>query len=127
MNTAPKFFIPFADSDEQAERVYAGFAKSCATQVPEIGKRIYSITYAHNGSIWTATVGQQLSGTKTVTKGQGRSKVQRSHSVSDPATVLAIFAGNPYYVFTNGNLSVRSSWENPFLAGQPGTVVRFST
>ena len=50
-------------------------------------------------------------------------------SVSIPAMVLAIFPGDPYLVVTDhllGNTSVGSHLENPFPAGRPRSVVRFS-
>jgi len=50
-------------------------------------------------------------------------------SVSIPAMVLAIFPGDPYLVVTDhllGNTSIGSHLENPFLAGRPRSVVRFS-
>jgi hypothetical protein len=47
--------------------------------------------------------------------------------VSDPATVLAIFPGDPFLVVTDkGVAGVRSEWENPFMAGMPSSVARFA-
>ena len=51
-----KFFIPAADSPEQAERVLAAVAQHVGYPVPS--KRIYSVSYVHNGQAMTATVGE---------------------------------------------------------------------
>src|SRR3712207_9121151 len=37
-----------------------------------LDNRVFSITWKHDGVVWTATVGEQLRGTQTVTKGRGR-------------------------------------------------------
>jgi hypothetical protein len=125
MSEIPKFFVPAA-TEANTERVYAGFAKSCGVPVPAMPKRIFSITFRHDGGVWTATVGKQLTGTKYVTKGRGSNKNESSLGVSDPAIVLAIFPGNPYMVSTSGGIVHRTVWANPFLAGVPDSVIPFS-
>lgn len=114
---AASFHIPGRTPDEQ-EAIYMKMAEQVRLPVPLHGQRISSIIFQHNGDIWTATVGQQLHGRRT----SGRRGHEREVPLSDPATVLAIFPGNPYFVFTDkgpylGN--ARSMWENPFMAGQP--------
>jgi hypothetical protein len=115
------FFVPGV-SPETEEEVYAHLAKACQRPVPAVERRVYSITYVHDGIEWIATVGETLSGTGRRTVRRGGKKVEQSTSHSDPATVQAIFAGVPYMVFTNG---FRTAWANPFLAGEPRNVRYF--
>jgi hypothetical protein len=118
----PQFFVPNVAEDHQ-ERAYETLAKACGQRAVAPDQRIYSIVYIHDGVRWTATVGQQLHGTKTTIM-RGR---ERRAPRSDSATVLAIFQGNPYRVVTSappfGN--TRSEWANPFMAGQPEQVTLF--
>jgi hypothetical protein len=123
----PQFFIPAA-TPEIEESVYADFARMCHRSVLERGRRIYSITFVHDGEEWTATVGEALSG-KTLANPRSRSKTPfYPRSLSDPAIVLAIFPGVPYVVLTNHRMvgNVGSAWENPFFAGQPKRITLFS-
>lgn len=122
----PQFFIPGATRKDQ-EELYATYAKWCDRPVPTAAERIYSITYVHEGDHWTATVGKTLSGTGRAKKTQRGSPSERPRFLSDPARVLAIFPGNPYLVVTNYRIaaSVRSAWENPFMAGRPTSVTYF--
>lgn len=127
MTNTPVFFVPAATPDNQ-ESVYADFAKWCQTPVPKPNQRIYAITYNHDGDQWTATVGEPLRGVRrSVVRSRGQ-KVERSQQLSDPAIVLAIFPGHPYFVVTNHRIggNVGSGWENPFMAGQPTSVRYFS-
>ena len=128
MSNVPKFFLP-ASSPDTVETDFASVAQMAHRAVPELSERIYSITYAHNCEEWTATVGQQLHGVQRRKVRSGGSSVERERSVSDPATVLAIFPGTPYVVVTNYRIAVNvgSKWENPFMAGQPKSVIRFTT
>lgn len=124
------FFLPhFSDAvtADNQEEVYKAFAALCRQSPPS--RRIYSIDYRHDGSEWTATVGQQLKGVKiTTTRSRGQ-KIERRLPVYDSATVLAIFPGDPYFVVTNCRFTegVRSYWENPFMAGRPTSVTYFAT
>jgi hypothetical protein len=126
MNNIPKFFLPGISSEAQEER-YKQFAESCKLHVPKIEDRIYSIIYYHDGVEWTATVGEQLRGVKSkVTRRKGK-QIENKEYYYDQATVLAIYPGNPYIVFTNSriDLNIISAWENPFMAGTPKSVKRF--
>jgi hypothetical protein len=124
MENTPPFFVPEATPEEQ-ESVYAEMAAICGRPVPDQGRRIYSITYVHDREEWTATIGKRLQGVRRrVTRSRGK-RTERNQPVSDPAVVLAIFAGVPYMVLTNWN--VGSAWENPFMAGKPRSVTYFST
>lgn len=127
MNQAPEFFVPAAEPDNQ-ESVYADLANWCGCAFPSPSERIYSITYVHDGEEWTATVGAPLRGTRhKIGRSHGK-KVEHTIPLSDPAIVLAIFPGVPFMVVTNHRLAgnVGSAWENPFMAGQPRSVIRFS-
>ena len=94
-------------------------------QIPE--RRIYSITFVHDGEEWTATVGEQLRGIKhRVTRSKGQ-QLERTTPISDAAMVLAIFPGAPYIVVTDKGINQKySKWENPFMAGSPVTVKYFA-
>ena len=87
-------------------------------------ERIFSIVYMHDGVERTATVREQLHGSKTTTK---RGRESRSRH-SDGATVLAIFSGNSYRVVTIASPfgNKRSVWANPFMAGEPKRVTLFA-
>lgn len=128
MAEAPPFFVPAATTDNQ-ESVYAEFARWCGRPVPSPERRIYSITFVHDGEEWTATVGEALRGKRFRTTRSRGMKIEREQPVSDPAIVLAIFPGIPYIVVTNhriGGRNVGSRWENPFFAGEPDSVTFFS-
>ena len=122
----PKFFIPNQSADDQ-ESVYAQLAESVPVALPAPEKRIYSIRFRHDGIDWTATVGETLAGTSIKTVGRGTSKREVSSPVRDTALVVAIFSGNPFFVFTDGGLArgSRSAWQNPFMAGIPYEVSHF--
>lgn len=127
MSNPPIFFVPAATA-ENVEQVYASFAQMSGRPVPPRGERIYSITYTHNREEWTATVGERLTGKRHIVTRSKRDSIERTQCVSDPALVLAIFAGSPFVVVTNHRIAgnVGSKWENPFFAGQPSTVTKFS-
>lgn len=77
-----KFFVPKSENEEQAERVYSAIAEFIGVSVVESNKRIYSITYKHNGQNMVATVGEKC-----------------DPYYQDPyPLVVAIFKGNPYKI-----------------------------
>ena len=123
-----EFFVPHA-TPEETEDVYASFAEWCGRSVPLRGKRIYSITFVHDGEEWTATVGSQLRGARTRKRRRQGRTVEVTDRLSDAAVVFAIFAGNPYLVVTNARpiTDVVSAWVNPFMAGRPISVTHFDT
>ena len=124
----PHFFIPNVAPAEQ-EAAYTAFAGLVQVEPAPIGSRIYSITYRHDGAMWTATVGEQLRG-HTIANPSDRAKSRRTERpLGDPAMVLAILASVPYFVFTDGGhaASGRSAWTNPFMAGEPNSVTSFAT
>lgn len=128
----PKFFLPNVPPADE-EEAFARLATWCSRPVPERERRIYSITYTHDGEEWTATVGQTLRGIRRWRPSRKRSRSPFApepppEHLSDPATVLAIFAGAPYFVVTNKRLEegVYSAWENPFMTGQPSSITLFA-
>ena len=79
---AMKFFIPQADNIEQSERVYSAIAEFIGATIQETSKRVYSITYKHNGKTMVAVVGEVC---------------DPYYEEADPI-VAAIFKGNPYKI-----------------------------
>lgn len=122
MDQPPPFFIPGVAADD-LEKTYDAMARVAGGPAPALGRRVYSIAFQHDGVRWIARVGEQLSGVETVTKRVKGKRIEREKHHSDGATVLAIFPGIPWIVWTNG---VRTRWENPFMAGEPLGVVLFS-
>lgn len=80
----PAFFLPQCPPESE-ERVYAHIARSCDRDVPPIGRRIYSISFEHDGIVWTATVGEHLRGRKSVKVG-GKETVE--WHIGDPWLLL---------------------------------------
>jgi hypothetical protein len=121
-----EFFVPAATA-ENIDQVYASFAEMCHASVPPLDRRIYSINFIHDAEEWTATVGEQLRGGRTRTRRRGGRNVDVTNQLSDPATILAIFPGKPFWVVTNAKpiTGIVSAWVNPFMAGQPQSVTYF--
>ena len=118
----PEFFVPMCKPEEQ-EAAYAELARAAGQGIPAIGDRVYSITYSHNGEIWTATVGEQMRGYGYKSRRIRGQRIQQETPLSNRSTVLAIFPGVPYFVWHDG---ASNTWANPFMAGQPSSVVRFT-
>lgn len=116
------FFVPQVASDKQ-EQAYEELARACGCSPAAVGNRICSITFRSNGETWTATVGETLRGTVTKTSRVRGQRVERSIPLSNGSTVIAIFAGVPYRVWHDGASGV---WSNPFLAGEPSSVMMFA-
>ena len=117
----PAFFVPQVEADLM-EECYQQIAGLFNVTAPPPADRIFSITWTHDSVEWTATVGQQLKGFATITKGRGRDqRISRvARSTSD--TVLAIFAGVPFQIAHDNHSRI---WNMPIYAGSPSTVVRF--
>jgi hypothetical protein len=94
-----KFFVPGVPAEETGQQ-YAVLAEQCGVPVPPPGERIQSITFHHHQVDWVATVGELLQGSDTEPDRHGRMK-DFPATASDPATVRAIFAGDPYMVMTD--------------------------
>jgi hypothetical protein len=120
MQEAPLFFLPAATPETQ-ESIFVEFARLADRPVPATGERVYSITYTHNGEIWTSTVGESSRGFRRKTMGKGRDQQEREIPLADPALTLAIFPGNPYVVVTDHGIGGHhrgSDWANPFMVGE---------
>lgn len=128
MSNTPAFFVPNIPQERQ-EEAYADAAGLCGMIPLQLGERIYSINFLHDGVQWTATVGENLRGVRhKITRSRGKT-VEHRIPVSDSAMVIAIFPGIPYKVVTNAIPfgTIISYWVNPFLAGTPSSVVHFSS
>jgi hypothetical protein len=123
---APDFFVPEVEAD-RAEDAYIGYARLCEVAPPSPGKRIYSITFEHNGETWTATVGKPLSGVGYTRQRHGSAPTHVARKLSDPAVVLAIFPGVSYQIVTNNWQSSLGEFANPFFAAETAKqIVYFS-
>jgi hypothetical protein len=58
----PSFFVLFADSAEQAERVYGVFKKNHGYLVPADASRLFQISFRYHGRILKVAVGKQIDG-----------------------------------------------------------------
>jgi len=121
----PHFFVPNSSPDD-AENVFTGMARTCGAEVPPVGERVYSITFTHDGQLWTATVGQTLRGEERRIRRRRGQRYESTTQLQDPATVLAIFPGRPFYVLTDASrgTAVMSQWANPFMA-TPDSITLF--
>lgn len=117
----PEFFIPFVEAENQ-EEAYRQIAAHIGAAPRALGDRIYSMTWRHDGVVWTATVGETLKGTATVTTGRGRDRREREVPRSTNDTVLAIFPGSPGLIAHDGKSGY---WNMPILTGEPLGMVRF--
>ncbi|KQO11100.1 hypothetical protein [Sphingomonas sp. Leaf242] len=117
----PGFFIPSVEADKQ-EEAYEQIASFIGAAPRAVGDRIYSMTWRHNRTVWTATVGEKLRGIETVVAGRGRDKRERELPRHSDDTVLAIFPGNPGLI-AHDNKSRR--WNLPILTGESWNIVRF--
>jgi hypothetical protein len=122
VEATPKFFVPMVDADKQ-EEAYASMAEWCRSPVLPLGERIYSITFMHDGVEWTATVGKSMTGAQRMTKRVRGETVERTRHHTDRAVIMAIFPGYPYLVCHDNS---GSHWVNPFMAGTPKSVRRFT-
>ena len=119
----PGFFVPLAALEKQ-EQAYAALAEAAGRAVLPPAERIYSISFRHDSEDWIATVGQPLRGSKIRTSRRRGRRVEQTIPLSNPSLVLAIFPGVPFLVWHD--LTSRA-WANPFLAGEPRSITRFST
>jgi hypothetical protein len=124
-----KFFVPEC-TPENEEQIYGELAAWCRRSPPsDDGERVYSIHWTHDGEVWTATVGQRLSGERMKRRRQRGEWRETRTPLKDGAVVLAIFAPDPFMVVTNAAPTSRvlSKWANPFMAGEPSSVTYFRT
>ena len=107
MSRMPAFFVPYAESPEQAERVYESIRDFMAkVAFRPTDRRIYSIAYRHNGRNYVATVGE---------KGPENERVIAILETLNPGSLYMICS--PYRGVVSGE---------PFLAGDVQAVVDFA-
>ena len=107
MSETPAFFIPFADTAEQAETVYASIRAFMAkVAFRPNDRRIYQIAYRHNGKDYVATVGEEGPENEPV------------------IAILETFNPGPLYMICSPNRGVVRG--EPFLAGNVQSVTNFS-
>lgn len=95
-----KFFVPHAESDEQAISDYKSIKEFAEKQTWSIlDNKIYKIKYRHNGKIYHAQVGE------------------KSDFIQD--LVLAIFESNAYLICTTNRGGIRGE---PILVGKSDII-----
>lgn len=57
-----KFFVPFSDSPEQAERVYQVFVQNHGYPVAPGSGRLFSLAFRYGGRTLLVEVGQEING-----------------------------------------------------------------
>jgi len=57
-----KFFVPFAESPDQAERVYASFVQNHGYPVVGQSVRLFRVTFSYHGRSLVAEVGKEVTG-----------------------------------------------------------------
>lgn len=112
-----RFFVPGVDDPEQAERAYAEMAEACGRSVPPPEKRIYSLSYEHDGKEYRATVGKRREVTVYARTGRRVDYDPAKTNVYQKGRVIhAIFAGDPTYRILEGGKG-RSEFANPTEVG----------
>lgn len=117
MTEAPKFFVPEVADADKYEEVFEALAKLFGVNPPPAERRLYSITFVHDGEEWIATVGERMHGTRLPNKRSRSKKPHYPQPLFDEAIVMAIFPGFeqfPHQVLHNG--APGSKWANPFMA-----------
>jgi hypothetical protein len=77
-----KFFLPHASDDAEAEKVLSSVAQFVGATVPPHDKRIHKLLFTHNGSDFTAVVGEPMD----------------AYYQGGAQRVIAIFGGEPYKI-----------------------------
>lgn len=117
----PEFFIPTVAS-EKLEEAYKQIAAHVGAVPLPTGERVHSMTWRHDGVVWTATVGETLQGIETVVTGRGRDRREREVPRSTNDTVLAIFPGVPGLIAHDRKSRY---WNMPILTGPALSITRF--
>ena len=120
------FFLPRADDDEQAERLYDALAEFAGCEPAPPGQRVHSIAFTQDGAQWVAEVGEELCGQRTTQQLRRGELIQRIETLSSTSRVLAVYPGTPFVVVTDTQpiTGTPSEWANPFTA-QPDDVTWF--
>lgn len=120
------FFLPRADDDEQAERLYGALAEFAGCEPAPAGQRVHAIAFPADGARWEARVGEELRGRRATQQLRRGELLERIEELSSSTRVLAIYPGTPYVVVTDAQpiTGAPSEWANPFSA-EPEEVTRF--
>lgn len=120
----PSFFIPLVDAAHQ-EEAYHGMAAFVGGVPLPSHERIYSITFRHDGEVWTATVGERMKGKATATSAVGRERAEPDPLRWSADTVIAIYAGGtvPYLIAHDG--AGRNRWNMPIWVRDVLNVTTF--
>jgi hypothetical protein len=100
MNDVPEFFM-YGTKLHSDETLYAELAARCGHKIPNKQSRVYRIVFQEGQKIWTATVGEQIAATPPDKRKKRTSKKNRYFRLDDSGIVIAIFAGEPYVVYTD--------------------------
>src|ERR1700682_8666 len=98
MDRIPISFVVAKAPDTQ-EPDYREISGQVLCSGPILDRRIYSISFKHNGSRWNATVGQPMTGSRPILRGR-KQESDGFKRLSDTAIVRSIFA--PHSSYTNG-------------------------
>jgi hypothetical protein len=120
------FFLPRADDDEQAERLYDALAEFAGCEPAPPGRRVHSIAFTQDGARWVAEVGKELSGQRTTQQLRRGELIERTETLTSTSRVLAVYPGTPFVVVTDAEpiTGTPSEWANPFQV-QPDRVTWF--
>ena len=120
------FFLPRANDDEQAERLYDALAEFAGCAPAPAGERVQAIAFPAHGAHWVAAVGEELRGRRTTQQLRRGEVLERTEELASGTRVLAIYPGAPYVVVTDAQpiTGATSEWANPFTA-EPDEVTRF--
>ena len=120
------FFLPRATDDEQAERLYEALAEFAGCAPAPADRRVSAITFPSAGALWTAEVGEELSGRRTTRQLRRGELLERTEHLATSTLVLAVYPGTPFVVVTDAApiTGAPSEWANPFTA-EPDEVTWF--
>jgi hypothetical protein len=120
------FFLPRANDDEQAERLYDALAEFAGCAPAPVGERVQAIAFPADGARWVAAVGEELRGRRTTQQLRRGELLERTEELASGTRVLAIYPGSPYVVVTDAQpiTGAASEWANPFTA-EPDDVTLF--
>ncbi|MCO7220331.1 hypothetical protein [Klenkia sp. PcliD-1-E] len=121
----PAFFLPRAEDPDQAERLFEALAEFAACEPAPRGDRVASITFEADGVVWTATVGEELRGTRTTRQMRRGELLEHTVELTSATRVLAVYPGRPCTVVTDAApiTGAASEWANPFTAEPTGVVL----
>ena len=121
-----RFFVPGApDGDDEA--AYLRLAESAGVSPAGQGRRVRRASFRRGHESWTVTVGETPRGTRPQHRRRKGEFTTTLDTLTDPATVLAIFAGDSFAVVTDAApLGVgESALPNPLVFARATGVLYF--